>query len=137
MKCGIATFLLLCALGTGCVTMDSTDATRDPGFYITESPEIDEQYEPMGFVRVEKSGWSLFAVFPIVSVTLDELVWEHLVPEAKKRGANGVINLKYELHPASFWSMVSLGAVPVPDWSARGVVTGMAVRVAKEHGRKR
>ncbi|MHC4598336.1 MAG: hypothetical protein ACYS47_04965 [Planctomycetota bacterium] len=124
--------LLLVSLGTGCITMDSTDATRDSNFLITESDDIDEPYEPKGFIRIEKSGWYLFSFFPIVSVTLDELVWELLVPEAKKRGANGVIKFQYELLPPSFWRFVSLGAVPLPDWSSKGIVTGMAVKIEKK-----
>lgn len=119
---------LLAALLAGCVTLDSTDATRDPDFYITESPTTPEPYEPLGFVRVEKTGWYLFAYLPIVSVTLNDLVWGNLVPEAKAKGANGIVNLQYDLRPASFWDVVSLGAAFLPDWSAKGVVTGMAVR---------
>jgi hypothetical protein len=125
----IVFYALVGLLSAGCVTLDSTDATRDPEFFITEAPHIDGAYEPMGFIRVEKTGWYLFALFPISSVSLDELVWEILVPEAKKRGANGVINLKYELDPPSFWSAVTLGAAFLPDWSAKGVVTGMAVKI--------
>ena len=128
--------LLLMGLGTGCYVMDSTDATRDPDFFISESNKIDEPYEPMGFVRVEKTGWYLFGQWAIVSVTLDELVWECLVPEAKKRGANGVINLQYELLPPSFWRFVSVGAVPLPDWSSKGIVTGMAVKIKKKEPEK-
>jgi hypothetical protein len=130
-------FLFIVVLGTGCITMDSTDATRDADFYITEADDLEESFEPMGFIRVEKVGWYLFAAFPIVSVTMDELVWELLVPEAKKRGANGIINLKYEILPPSFWRFESVGAVPLPDWSAKGVVTGMAVKIDdEEQGKK-
>ncbi|MHC4777157.1 MAG: hypothetical protein ACYTFG_01130 [Planctomycetota bacterium] len=127
--------MLIAVLGAGCVSMDSTDATRDPDFYITESDTIEKPFEPMGFIRVEKVGWYLFALFPIVSVTMDELVWELMVPEAKKRGANGVINLQYELLPPSFWRFESVGAVPLPDWSSKGVVTGMAVKI-EDPGKK-
>ncbi|MHC5038789.1 MAG: hypothetical protein ACYTHM_15885, partial [Planctomycetota bacterium] len=95
----------------------------------------DEPYKPLGFIRVEKTGWYLLATFAIFSVTMDELVWDHLVPEAKKKGANGIINLKYELFPASFWRTTSLGAAFLPDWSAKGVVTGMAVKILRK-GRK-
>ena len=112
--------------------MHSTDATRDANFYISEADDIEEDFEPMGFVRVEKVGWYIFAMFPIVSVTMDELIWELLVPEAKKRGANGIINLKYEILPPSFWRFESVGAVPLPDWSSKGVVTGMAVKIEDE-----
>jgi hypothetical protein len=117
--------------------VDSTDATRDPGFLITEAQEIPEPYQPLGFIRVEKFGWYLFAAFPVFSVTLDELVWDLLVAEAKERGADGVINLKYEIFSPSFWRFTVLGAAPIPDWSARGLASGMAIkRLAKKEPAK-
>lgn len=116
------------AAASGCTCIESTDATRDPDFLITEAPTIDENYKPLGFIRAEKSGWYLLAIFPIVSVSLDELVWEIIVPEARKRGADGIINLKYQIDPACFWRFDLLGAVPLPDWGARGLITGMAIK---------
>lgn len=131
MRNGFALFAVILVLCSGCLTIDSTAANRDPNFLITESPDIDEPYEPMGFIRAELFGWYFFAYLPIFSVTLDELIWDGIVAEAKKRGADGVINLKYDLEPPSLWRFTMLGALPFPDWSSKAVATGMAIKRKK------
>lgn len=117
---------------TRVITLDLTKYT-ELGFFITEANSVNRDYDPIGLISVyldsgheirietkeskdplykndvkEKKG-------RFINASLEETL-DMLYKEASSKGANGIINLKYEYIPT------------VAGWE----VTGMAIKL-KEH----
>lgn len=114
---------------TRVVTLDLTKYTR-LGFFITEANSVSFNYDPIGLVSVYlDSGHEIKVVKEeskdplykndvkekkgkFITASLEEAL-EMLYKEASNKGANGIINLRYEYIPT------------VGGWD----VTGMAIKI--------
>jgi len=90
------------------------------GVFLTAG-DLPGGYTPRGLIEIRQSGLMIFGLIPASPGTLQEAC-DRLAQEARKLGADAVINVEYEIHrtpfPISFF------------WWPRGAtVRGMAVKL--------
>ncbi len=111
-------------LAAGCRSTFATTTTATNGMLVTQS-DVPRPYKVLGHVSAHQSGWYFFALFPVVPIDLQQLVHVTLPKAAAAMGADAVIQLEYEVVPAS---ILNFSPILIPDWSASAVATGMAVK---------
>ena len=121
MRMRLATLALL-LLASGCGwTHDHIVAPVDAGnvdphwegVFVTAGDLPAASYTPVAFIHATHYGLYLFWEMPVVSATTRKVIDERLVREAKKRGADAVIevHLSYSTTPGFPYSLVTLGTV--------------------------
>ncbi len=109
---------VLIALCGGCRTV-STAMIDDRDVFITTG-DLAQEYEPKALIEVRQSGLMIFGFIPVATGTLQEAC-ERITAEAKKVGADAVINLQYWVHKSPF-------PISFFWWKRGATVKGMAVK---------
>ena len=83
------------------------------GFLVTSGDLPPDGYSPLGLVHAERRGLYLLWLAPLIRADLERAVDQVLVGEARRLGADGVINVRvaYETVPSFPTSLVTLGTV--------------------------
>ncbi len=120
--------VLLTVIGTHCVHV--TQATFPSDVYITTGDGLkNKDYTPVGIVLVRKAAFpvvSLFTAFPPlvpqIGPVLEDAIKEAVAKEAKKMGADAVINLQ--------WFAIPMPSSMITLWTEI-IITGTAVKIKK------
>lgn len=110
---------MIIALCGGCRSVSS--AVIDYKDVFVTMGDLRQQYSPKAVIEVSQTGLMIFGLIPVSPGTLQQAC-DLMADEARKVGADAVINLQYQVHklpfPISFF------------WWVRGAtVKGMAVKV--------
>lgn len=117
----------LALLACGCTSIEVVNLEE----YLTDqhlhlsAKDAPEGSSPLTVVAVHQTGFYLFGVLPIVSVTLEDCV-ARLTERARELGADGVANLTLDYRPASLFKFAALY---IPDWSASISLSGMSYKL--------
>ena len=133
--------LLVGALGTallvsssGCTAVNVAHLPGEPvmnGPLFVTTSDIDLPYDSLGPIQATRRGVVVFGFLDPVGFDLERCLNDTLVPEARRIGANGVINLKFEqtqLTPATRVLGAVLFFIPFP---VECTVRGEAVMVRR------
>jgi len=82
--------------------------------------DLQESYSPKALIEVRQSGLMIFGFIPVSTGTLQEAS-DKIVAEAKKVGADALINVEYKVHKSPF-------PVSFFWWKRGATVRGTAVK---------
>ncbi len=114
--CLLTGLLLVCC---GCRTV-STAVIDDANVFVTTG-DLAGKYEPKGLIEVRQAGLMIFGFIPVATGTLQEAC-DRIIAEARKLGANAIINLEYRVHKSPF-------PVSFFWWKRGATVKGTAVKI--------
>src|SRR5262245_36319755 len=63
--------------------------------YLITMGDTKRPYESLGYLQLTRKGADLFGFISIVDADMQKLFGEELIRELEKRGADGIINLKF------------------------------------------
>jgi hypothetical protein len=64
--------------------------------YLITMGDTEQTYESLGYLQLTRKGADLFGFIPIVDADLQKLFGTELINEMAKRGADGIINLRFK-----------------------------------------
>ncbi|MEK7484609.1 MAG: hypothetical protein AABZ60_09805 [Planctomycetota bacterium] len=101
----------------GCSHIDTVSSPT--GILISQGDADIQDYASIAHLYAERCGFFLFGAIPLVRA---DLGWgiDQLVKEAKQKGANGIIELEYEIDAPHFF-----------DWTPEIHIKGNAVTFKK------
>lgn len=116
------TTLALAALLSGCSLsvhrtvfspVDTAPLAADQLFFITMGDYPVDRYVPLGLIHAKRRGIYLIWCIPLIESNLDQAVNDILKTEAKKLGADAVIQVRlaYDTSPSLPYSLITLGTV--------------------------
>ena len=121
MRCmAIAVVLLFACVGCKSV---STAVIDDKGVFLTTG-DLQQKYNPKALIEIRQSGLMIFGFIPVSTGTLQEAC-DRLISEAKKMGADAVINIEYRVHKSAF-------PISFFWWKRGATVKGTAVKRVAE-----
>ena len=95
----LSKFDLLAALATAATACTARSAYVQPqqvqNRYLITMGDTSRPYESLGYLQMTRKGADLFGFISIVDADLQELFGEELVKELAKRGADGIINVRF------------------------------------------
>lgn len=117
-------FLLFCAGCTATSTARLPGPPSVPGRLFVTTNDIDLPYDSMGPIQATRRGVILFGFLDPVGFDIERCVNDTLVPEVRRTGADGVINLRVEqtqYTPATRMLGLVFFFIPLPvECTARG-----------------
>jgi hypothetical protein len=114
----VAALAILVILCCGCKSI-CTAAVDYEDVFITTG-DLEQEYSPKALIEVRQSGLMIFGFIPVSTGTLQEAC-DRMTAEAKKVGADAVINLQYKVHKSPF-------PISFFWWKRGATVRGMAVK---------
>ena len=114
----IVLLVVIVAACGGCRSV-STAVIDDRDVFMTTG-DLKEKYEPRALIEVRQSGLMIFGFIPVATGTLQEAC-DKMRSEAKKVGADAVMNLEYKVHKSPF-------PVSFFWWKRGATVRGTAVK---------
>lgn len=110
-------FLSVGFLISGCSHLDMVSSP--PDIVVTQGDANVQEYASIAHLYAERCGFSFFGAIHLVRA---DLGWgiDQLVKDAKQRGANGIIELEYEIDAPHFF-----------DWTPQIRIKGNAVTFKK------
>ena len=63
--------------------------------YLITMGDTARPYESLGYLQLTRKGADLFGFFSIVDADIKKLFGDELIKELQKRGADGIINLRF------------------------------------------
>jgi hypothetical protein len=95
----ISRLVLIAALATSAAACTARSAYVQPqqvqNRYLITMGDTSRPYESLGYLQMTRKGADLFGFISIVDADLQELFGEELVKELGKRGADGIINVRF------------------------------------------
>ena len=113
-----AILIALVVVCGGCKSI-ATAAIDYEDVFVTTG-DLQEDYSPKAFIEVRQSGLMIFGFIPVSTGTLQEASGK-IVAEAKKVGADALINVEYKVHKSPF-------PVSFFWWKRGATVRGTAVK---------
>jgi len=96
----LAKLALLVALATAASACTARSAYIQPrtvqNRYLITMGDTSRPYESLGYLQLTRKGADLFGFISIVDADLQKLFGDELVKELGKRGADGIINVRFE-----------------------------------------
>lgn len=93
----LTTFVFLVALFTaGCTARSAyVQSPAVQNRYLITMGDTGRPYESLGYLQLTRKGADLFGFFSIVDADVKKLFGDELVRELAKRGADGIINVRF------------------------------------------
>jgi hypothetical protein len=64
--------------------------------YLITMGDTDRPYESLGYLQITRKGADLFGFIPLADASLKKLFGDELIREMERRGADGIINLRFK-----------------------------------------
>lgn len=93
------TLLLAAALATATACTARSAYVQPPSVqnrYLITMGDTSRPYESLGYLQMTRKGADLFGFISIVDADLKKLFGEELIAELAKRGADGIINVRFQ-----------------------------------------
>ena len=90
-------FIFALALVTACTARNAY--VQPPAVmerYLITMGDTDRPYESLGYLQLTRKGLDLFGFLSVVDADLQKLFGEELVGELERRGADGIINVRFK-----------------------------------------
>lgn len=102
--------------------------------YLITMGDTDAPYESLGYLQLTRKGADLFGFIPIVDADLHRLFGKELLEEMAKRGADGIINVRFKERQWTtgeriLFALPPMFLVPLPT---RVELTGELIRFAPD-----
>ncbi len=124
---------------TGCTVVNTAmipGAPFDGQRLFVTTGDIDQPYQSLGPLQITRKGVYVFGFLDPAGFDLEPAFHEAFLPEARKIGADGVINVEFEQTQYTLATKI-LGAIfffaPLP---ARVTIRGEAVRLLRTPGQR-
>jgi hypothetical protein len=91
--------LLLVAMATATACTARSAYVQPPAVqnrYLITMGDTSRPYESLGYLQMTRKGADLFGFISIVDADLKKLFGEELIAELAKRGADGIINVRFQ-----------------------------------------
>ena len=92
------TFGLLLSLGlVGCTTVNvaAVPSAQDSRYVFVTTSDLQEPYQSLGLVQATRKGVLLFGFADPAGTTLEEGLREALIPEVRRMGGDGIMNVRF------------------------------------------
>ena len=98
--------------------------------YLITMGDTERPYESLGYLQISRQGADLFGFIPLVDADLQELFGKQLVRELARRGADGIINVRFKERQWTtgeriLFALPPLFLIPLPT---RAELTGELIR---------
>lgn len=134
MKTHITLVIAGAMLATACTARSAyvqPESVQDR--YLITMGDTDQPYESLGYLQLTRKGADLFGFISIVDADLERLFGSELIGEMARRGADGIINVRFKERQWTtgeriLFALPPMFLVPLPT---RVELTGELIRFAR------